>query len=361
MSGLVLVGGPAGPNLALLGRELSARDDVQRIDFGFAPFLQRLREATQHRATVWQGVGARPADWIDPALRRLADATAQALTPGARWSVDARVDNACELELLGGALPHARFVLLVRDGRFAPAAVDTPQAALDWAREWARACGPIVRSAQSVGARAHVVRDEELVADPSRAMASIVQSLGLETACEWTGPAPQRCEPLSPALLECFAAHGPARALSEQLGYALAAPGPECDSSPEVALELVRALLSEGRVDEARARASRALALQACAATHEALGLVELRSGRETQAVHSLLRAVQADVNRVGPWRELFALAHRPELLAVAEFARLSTQPQVRYALARWLVARGLDREAAEIVANVAHQPWQSV
>ncbi len=360
MSGLVLVGGPAGPNLALLGRELSARDEVRALDFGFASYLQRLREATQHRATVWQGVGARPAEWIDPALRRVADVTAHALTQGARWSVDARVDNACEFELLGDALPQARFVLLVRDGRFAPAPVETPQAALDWAREWARACEPIVRTAQGLGARAPVVRDEDLVVDPSRVMASIVQSLGLDSPCEWTGPAPQRCEPLAPALLECFAAHGPARALSEQLGYALPAPGPECERSPEVALELVRSLLSEGRVDDARARATRALALHACAATHEAVGLVELRSGRETQAVHSLLRAIQADVNRVGPWRELFALAHRPELLAVAEFARLSTQPRVRFALARWLVARGLDREAAEIVADVAHQPWQS-
>ncbi len=360
MSELVLIGGPPGPNLAALGRELCARDDTRELDFRFASFLQRLREAAQHRATVWQGVSARAADWIDPAVRRLAASLAPSLGGGARWSIDARAENAQELEWLADMLPRARFVLLVRDGRFAPTPVTTPQAALEWAREWARACGPIARTAQGLGARAQVVRDEELVADPSRAMASIVQRLGLDTPCEWTGPAPHRCEPLAPALLECFAAHGPARTLSEQLGFALPAPSPECDRSPEVALELVRALLDRGRIDDARARATRALALHACAATHEALGLVELRAGHETQAVHSLLRAIQADMNRVGPWRELFALAHRPELLAVAEFARLSTQPPVRFALARWLVARGLDREAAEIVANVAHQPWQS-
>lgn len=360
MSGLVLIGGPPGPNLALLRDELCTREHTRQLDFCFPSFLQRLREATQHRATVWQGVDARPADWIEPALQRLAEATALALTRGDGWCIDARPDNAWELEWLSRTLPDAHFVLLVRAGRLAPASVSTPLAALDWAREWARASGPIAEAAESLGARAQVVREEELVAEPSRVLANVAERLELPTPRAWNGPAPQSCAPLPNDLFECFTACGAARRWSTALGYELPWPGADCDRWPDVALELVRTLVAEQRLDEARSHAAHAVALQPCGATHEALGLVELRAGRETQAVQCFLRAIQAEEGRVGPWRELFALSHRPELLVVAEFARASQQAEIRAVLARWLVARGLDREAAEVVANVAHQPWQN-
>jgi len=359
VSGLVLIGGPRGPNLALLRGALCAREHTRALDFCFPSFLQRMREASQHRATVWLGVNARPAEWIEPALQRLADAAAQALTPGACWSFDARPDNASELEWLSEMLPQARFVLLARDGKLAPTTVTTPLGALDWAREWARASGPIAHAAKHLGARVQVVREEELVADPSGVLEQIARALELPTPHTWSGPAPQACESLSDELLECFAAHGAARRWSAELRYPLPWPGLENVRWPDVALELVRALLDEQRHHEARSHATRALALQASGAAHEALGLVELRAGREMQAVQCFLRAIQAEEQRVGPWRELFALHHRPELLTIAEFARASQQVEIRAVLARWLVVRGLDREAAEVVANVVHQPWQ--
>ncbi|MBI5364263.1 MAG: hypothetical protein HZA53_13875, partial [Planctomycetes bacterium] len=44
--------------------------------------------------------------------------------------------------------------------------------------------------------------------------------------------------------------------------------------------------------------------------------------------------------------------------LATAARARRTVVARARPALARWLVARGLDAEAAELVARVEHTPW---
>ena len=57
-------------------------------------------------------------------------------------------------------------------------------------------------------------------------------------------------------------------------------------------------------------------------------------------------------------WQRFLALAHRDETLSFAAAARTAAEPALRDAAARWMVARGLDEEAAEALAQVHGRRW---
>ena len=59
-------------------------------------------------------------------------------------------------------------------------------------------------------------------------------------------------------------------------------------------------------------------------------------------------------------WEDLLERFHRPETIPIAARGQTATCPDIRGAVARWMVARGLDAESAEVMAAVEHQGWFS-
>jgi hypothetical protein len=344
VSRLVLLGGPPNPNLELVASELARQPGVRRIEFEFAAMLARLREATEHRAAVWRGVNGRAPEWIAPAVVRFGARIVEALQGEESLLLAAHVDNARRIELLASALPQATFVVVLHAGRDLSAG------------DWLACVEPVRRAEAHLGSRLVLVRDEELVRDSTAAFAALCGRLELAST-PWSGaqahadPAPGLTRDARHVKLEVLAA-------LQHFGYDAPDPMAVVERRPELLCAFARSLLAAGRLDEAAA-ALEPLEVAPDSAVHTALGLLAAGRGREREAAHAFLRAIQADVHQVDAWIELFAMPHRSEPCAVAEFARHHQDLRVRAALARWLVARGLDAEAAEIVAHVEHQPWR--
>lgn len=337
MTRAILVGGPPHPDLALLADELARRPGVARAHFELAAMVERIREATVHRATIWQGVGAGRVEWVEPALRRFAPDIVNLLGQGARDLVLAHADCARRLELLEAALPDAQFILV--------ADVDDTTDAR--ATEFIE---PAVRRALRLGARLSVVRAAELASDPDRTLAALVAKLGLAGPRQWQGARPQARSRPGERNLEALALDLAARRAWAALGVELPAPDAALARRPELALTAARSLMAEGDLDSAERALGLAAERAPDAHVFSALGRLRLLQQREDEAVPCLLRALHMDAGCVEAWQALLALPHRAEPLAVIEFARVSPEREVRLALSRFLIARGMDAEAAEVV-----------
>ena len=111
---LVLVGGgPDEPAIREQIEKAGVGDKVELVEFHLAAMLARVREATFHRATIWQGVDAQPVKWIDPAVRALAPLVEDGIGGAAALQLNVPTDNARRLEQLACALPEAVFLALV--------------------------------------------------------------------------------------------------------------------------------------------------------------------------------------------------------------------------------------------------------
>ena len=83
-----------------------------------------------------------------------------------------------------------------------------------------------------------------------------------------------------------------------------------------------------------------------------------LGRGLEDEAVDVLLAGLRVQHAEAGLWRRMLALSHRSESVEVAARAWDHPDQTVRGALARWLVARGVDEAAAEAAAGVQNTDW---
>jgi hypothetical protein len=365
MTRALLIGGPPQPLLEALSAEIARVSGVRRVRFRISALSNRLREATRHRATTWQGVAARAPDWIEPALRRFLPELVDELSAGADVALLSDPDLAPRFREIAELLPEARLVAVVCDGASLEDAPAHPAEGLDRARAWSRQVEPIAELAdvadEDRGERVLVVRAEDLLAAPDAELARVLRHAGIgSAAAAWTGSPPNRPKRLEGGALQCFAAFRPARRALARFGYEVPEPGAECARHPAVALELARGWLLDGRAREVGAMLEDALRRSPDAPElHEALALLRARQGRSTESAHDLLRSISLAPERPEPWLRLFEDPSRPELLAVADYARQAREPAIRAAFARWLVARGLDPEAAEVVASVEHQAWR--
>jgi hypothetical protein len=357
---LIAFGAPNAPLDALL-RALDTRGVALSIAFDLGSMFERLREATQHRAQVWQGVGARPAEWIDPALARFAPLLVEALAQRARQArgaADAVVafgspKTSAHALQLARLLPKARWLALVADGTRARASDEA--SGFEWAQSWIDAVAPARALGAEAPERIFTLRAEDFEGAPERGVESVAAWLGAAANAAPLAAPPRSALRLVGAALRGFAAHPQANEAMRELGYEL--PGVQAPTAlpPAVAARRVRRLVELGRLELAERELSTP---PTTAAEWLALGKLRAAQGRTDDAAAAHRQCVQLDESSSEAFAALFD-ASRVEALALAPRARVHSDVRVRFALARWLVRRGLDAEAAEIVASVEHQAWR--
>jgi tetratricopeptide (TPR) repeat protein len=371
---LFLVGAPGAP-LVALARELE-RDMTFRalLPWNVSAALARLRSGATHRAIVWQGLEAAAPTWIDSAVRAFGPVLVDSLAERERREhgdgfdclVFAHVDHGERFDELVDTFSDARFVELVRDGRIAASGriprdasdADAARAGLAWARAWRAHVAPVRARAAELGERLLVVREETLAADPARELGRIFRWLGRDEPTTWDGARPWLRARLQGAARDGFGADRGAAELLAALGYEPEPLGECAVFVPELAAAAARGALERNQLDEARRVLDRALAAGPEPRALAALGALEARCGNEEAACAAWRAATEFGESAPDAWCALFARPARLENLALAPRARVAADPAIRGALARWLVARGLDREAAEIVASVEHTSW---
>lgn len=371
---LFLVGAPGAPLIAL-ARELE-RDVSFRalLPWNVPAALAELRSGTRVRAIVWRGLESAEPQWIEPALHAFGPILIEYLAAreraqhgsGFETLVFAHVDHGERIDVLLEHFPNARFVELVRDGRIpAPGRVrhdatdaERARAGLAWAREWHRHVAPVRARASELADRLLVVREDRLLARPAEELARVFRWLGRDEPTTWLGVKPTARAALSGAALDGFSACREACAWLEELGYPAQPIGEDVVRDAELAAAAARGLVAERHFDAARHLLDRVLHSGPEPHALAALGTLEAARG-DVEAACAAWRA-STEFGELAPeaWVELFARPERPETLALAPRARWSNEPAIRRAFARWLTARGLDREAAEIAARVEHTSW---
>ncbi len=362
----IVLGAPNAPVEPLL-RALEARGVVSAVGFDVGSMLERLREATQHRAQVWQGVGAQPARWIEPALERFARLFLEVFAQralqvrggesqarGAAGSVLALWSprTAAHALQLSRWLPNARWLAVVADGTKARASDEA--AGFEWAQSWADSVSVAHALASEAGERVFTLRVEDFEAAPERGIDSLAAWLGVEAKPAHVALPARDALRLDGGGLRGFLAHPRAVALMREFGYELPKSA-EAALSPAILARRARTLIELGELALAEQELSRA---PRTADVLLALGALRAAQGDSDEAAAVHLQALQLDESAGAALRALFD-ASRPEALALAARARAHSDVLVRSALARWLVRRGLDAEAAEIVAAVEHRAWR--
>ncbi len=368
MSTKLLMVGALNHVATTLRNELAARPGVAFVRWNLGAMLTRMREATENRAMVWQGVRATKPAWAASAVERFGPELLARLEERAgraeRIFGVLHFENSLRIEALAAAFTDAKFLHVVRDGTVPVCAGDDAAAPT-----WAMYVEPIVRMEVQLGTRLLTVREEDLRVDPTRELARVLDWLELDGPREWTTAFARAVDPrrvsqllpppqarLSGASLQVFLAHGPARRLLEHFDYAAPEPDASIEKSSHGAQWWAQHLVEAGRFDEADALLVRCLQRAPSAGLHEALGDLRARQHRDADAVLAYLRAIQLDAGHVSAWTKIFAFTQRPEPMKLVEYARSAPQVEVRRAFSRWLIARGLDPEAAQIIATVEHR-----
>lgn len=362
----IVLGAPNAPVEPLL-RALEARGVVSTVGFDLGSLCERLREATQHRAQVWQGVGARSVAWIEPALAQFARLLVEAL---AHRALHARSATGSARSALGAALalwsprasehalqlsrwlPNAKWIAVVADGTLARATDEA--AGYEWAQNWTAAVSAAHALAIEAGERVLTVRSEDFEASPERALDRIAAWLGVTGNAASAALPSREAVRLAGAGLRGFLAHPRAGALMREFAYQLPTLA-EAPLPPAIVARRAHSLIELGELELAEQELSRA---PRTAEVWLALGALRGAQGNADEAAAAQVRALKLDERASAALIALFD-ASRAEALELAPRARAHNDVRVRSALARWLVRRGLDAEAAEIVASVEHQAWR--
>ena len=312
----------------------------------FLASLNRLWHATEVRVrrpgVPW--VHPEPPAWVDQAVADFGRLLLMHHTQQAPVVVVAEPE-APEVPLKTW-FPGAMFLHLVRDGLVAPFAMpgDPLQAAragLAWAERW---------SASVAASAGHTpLRFEEI----GQALPQLAVALGLPSFGVWD---PRPRERMVGPAVEGFACCRAAVEAMASLGHSLPDPGPMSLEIPQLAAARARGLIDQERPGEALAL------LQSLDTSHpvllDVIGSASLAGGDEDGAVAAWSEAIRHPEAPRSAWLSMLAMPERPESLATARLARASPDDGIRSAAARWMVARGMDHEAAEAIARVHGLRW---
>ncbi|MEL6349682.1 MAG: hypothetical protein AAFV53_41645 [Myxococcota bacterium] len=340
---LLLLGAP-NVGLDTLAEALSHAPGVRiRGDWDLVAVLRGLWEATESAArrpaVPWRRPDA--PEWLDGTLadyaRLLVHLEGQSTT---RFGV-AHTALARHLLQVAKWLPPFQFVHLARDPMHAAISLSpdlstaaTAEAGLRWAKIWTNHVEP------PTSVRLPAVRVESL--DPG----SLIGVSGVR----WRPPAlPQ----LPPAAAEGFACHPTAPTLMSAFGYTPPAVGALSETVP--GLIVARA---EGDPTQAQRRLESGLRRSSDGRLWNALGELHRRQGAESEACRCFTVSIHSPNTPTAAWTNLLSMPHREESLDIIGSARQNPQIEIRAAAARWMVARGMDQESAEVLANVHGYRW---
>ena len=283
-------------------------------------------------------------DWVDELVAAQLREVTQAGAVRAVWrSHDA--GSARALAAMLGAIP----LVWVADGRHALPAPDRDAdpiaSAVRAGRSWARTAG----AADAVPGAVRIGPGTT----PARLLATL--GLGRHAPTEQALALLHRLGPprLTAERAAAFAAWPPAAARLEALGLGV----PRAAAHPAITVARARHAAEVGQLDEAATLARRALTGAPPPAVQREACAALVAAGQVEAAVTALDRWRRTD-DHPEAWAGLFALTHHPAPARLAPAARQHRDPAVRGALARWLVRRGLDRQAAETVCRVRDTDW---
>lgn len=312
----------------------------------FLSSLDHLWQATEARVRRPGVPWAKPDPpaWVDRAVADFGRLLLKRYAQGAPMVVIAEPE--APVVPLKSWFPGAMVLHLVRDGLQAPFAVpeDPIEAArigLAWAERWSASVAASAGSAP--------LRFEHI----GQRLPQLGAALGLPAVGVWQ---PRPRERLIGPAVEGFACCQAAADAMASLGHALPAPGAMSLEIPELAAARARGLIAQGRPGDALAL------LRTLDASHpvllDAIGSASLAAGDEAGAAAAWKEALRHPGAPQGAWLSLLAMPERAESLSAARLARVSPNDALRAAAARWMVARGMDHEAAEAVARVHGQRW---
>lgn len=307
-----------------------------RADRDVAAILATLWEETEHRAQrparPWASPQTPP--WILRSVTDFARTLLHDLAGGAPNLLVIHPGTLTHLPALRRLLPEQPVRVLARDGTRAPSPVHDALGGLAWARRWA----------DSIGEDAEIIAMERITTANTRG------TLLAPLASARLPPG----SPLSGEALAGFACWEPAREAMARCGYA---PPPR-PAAPPAHPALIAAYAQGEAPDAAVAWLKAALREQPDGRLWVALG-DRLAEGKDLSgALVAWRAAVESRRSPPRAWRALLAHPERDDALPHLGAACRHRDASVRAAAARWLVARGMDEEAAEALTQVRDDRW---
>jgi hypothetical protein len=323
---------------------LSPRDGVQ-----LERFWSKLETHTRARVHSDKLPWDHNRGWVEDLVRH--EVQAAAIRGGTHRSLW-RVRQPGRAHALSDLLDGAKVAVLATDGRHAlvgAAKGDDPEAAaVEAGRQWAQAHDSLM----SLPADIRVLTGGHHTPEAVLRGLSLPRHAPTEATFALLNRLPSPA--VSPTLDAAFCAWPPAAALLTSMGLRVS---PRVSAHPAALAARATHAAACGQAEPALALAERALATQpATAARTEAINAL-LQLGEEDRAVRHLQRW-RREADHPAAWSRLLGLHAHPVSGQLAPLARRHRDIEVRGALARWLVANGLDRQAAEVLARVRTEDW---
>ena len=328
-----------GANLSpqAVARTLHQPPQVQaRADRDVAGIVASLWEETEHRAQrparPW--ASSETPDWILASIRDFAAQLLHELSGGAPNLVAVHPGAATHIQVARRILPNTPVISLLRDGTFSPSPVRDALGGLRWAQTWA----------------ASTIEGVPCVSVERVPAAAVRGTLLAPLAGLRPPPMPQ----LSPEAMLGFGCWEPARAAMARAGYA-APPRPH---APPEHPALIEAYAAGEPLEAAVLLLERALKRHPDGRLWAALGERLAEAGEQQSAFCAWISAIESEQSPPSAWIALLGHPEQDHMLPHLSEACRHPDAQVRAATARWLVARGMDEEAAEAVTQVRDERW---
>mgnify|MGYP000135281578 CR=1 FL=1 len=344
----VLVTGPVAEDAALVARLISESKGLRhRAGIRLGGVLELMEAQLHARDGLDRTNGGRLPEWVQAAV-----ADYLGLVPTLQFAGLAVVD-APELwhrpELLARLSNMGVVVAVLDDPRRGRSDTD-PEAAIRWGRRWAESVADVVsRTTRGRWLTLRLWRP-----DAHAALAALVQQLsGQPLRARLSSRPPLAWSPTQEAALRAHTAVDPALLA---VGLPLPPKAPGCPH-PAIALARAEAALQAGRHTEAWEYAGQAGHGLSAALLQSRLYRVAGKASHAVEALRPFLDGGRGpDDARVEALRNPTTALSEDVAAAVVP----SDSEAVRTALARWLLAHGMDPEAAELVAWVEGTGWHS-
>ena len=331
--------------------------------------LERLeafaRTTTQRQSQPW--AAPEVPEWVGRSVREFGQLLVRSSVGKSEGLVViAHPENSRHIDRLMGTFSRtsypfkrAAYLLIVRDGLVVPRvplgdARSQALSGLAWAQIWASAIDPGMKQGIPV------VRREDLDESNGEMLVRLGQTQTVQQ------PLPQTWENAKPGVrltgpaAQGFAASCSALRWMKFFGYSVPEEGVLNSQIPELVVAKADGLIEEGALEKAAVLLSGALAKSRHPLLLVSEGKRLASLGDEDGAMACWSECIREESAPVAAW--LLMLSRTGHAVSRDHIARARQHPDeaVRGALARWLVARGMDHGAAQAIAGVEGRVWSA-